>query len=160
MREDAVITAVGKEALPIVEYLKGRKNISDFKVAEKTNMRIQKARNLLYQMHAHNIVNYIKKKDDSKGWYISYFTLNDSGTKDLIEKQKAHSLEKYKDRLRFESDEAISFLCPQFCSRLTMDEATEFNFHCPECGTLLNQQDNTKTIEFLKNKISEIEIAG
>lgn len=158
--ENAVLQAVGKEALPIVEYLKGRKNISDFKIADKTNMRVQKARNLLYQLHANNIVKYVRKKDDKKGWYISYFTINDKGTKDLIKKQKAESLERYKSRLKFESEEGVFFICPNFCSRLTLDEAAEINFHCAECGSLLNQQDNSKTIEFLKSKIDEIEIAG
>ncbi len=158
MREEAVITAVGKEALPIVEYLDCRRNISDFKIAEKTDLTVQKARNLLYQLHEHNIVKYIRRKDDKKGWYISYFTLNKKGIKNLIKKQKEQNLEKYKDRLEFETEEGVFFICPNFCSRLTLNEAAELNFHCAECGSLLNQQDNSKTIEFLKSTIEEIEV--
>ena len=30
---------------------------------------------------------------------------------------------------------------------------------CPECGELLNQQDNAKTIENLREKIKEMESA-
>jgi transcription initiation factor IIE alpha subunit len=40
---------------------------------------------------------------------------------------------------------------------LDFDQATEFEFKCPECGTLLQQQENVRTIEHLKEKIQELE---
>jgi len=158
--ENAVLQAVGKEALPIVEYLKERRNISDFKIAEKTGLRIQKARNLLYQLHANNIVKYVKRKDEAKGWYISYFSFDKKGTKLLIERQRKQNLEKYQDRLKVEDNGNLFFMCPNYCVRLNMDGSAEYNYHCPECGSLLNQQDNSKTVEFLKNKIHELETTG
>ena len=160
MIKDAVIEAVGKEALPIVEYLKNRRNISDFKIAEKTDMRIQRVRSLLYQLHANNVVSYIRKKDVVKGWYISYFTFNKKGTKDLIEKLRKQNIEKYKQRLEVEENGNLFFICPNLCVRLNLDNSTEFEFHCPECGTLLKQQDNERTIVHIKEKIRELEVAG
>lgn len=158
--QEAVIQAVGKDAMPILEYLKNRRNISDFKIAEKTNMRIQKVRNLLYRLHANNIVRYIRRKDVQKGWYISYFTFDAKGTKDLIQRQRKQNLAKYKDRLEVEQDGNLFFICPNFCVRLNLDNSVEYDFHCPECGILLNQQDNAKTIEFIKERIRELEVAG
>lgn len=158
--QEAVIEAVGKDALPIVEYLKNRRNISDFKIAEKTNMRIQKVRNLLYQLYANGVVSYIRRKDAVKGWYISYFSFNPKGTKHLIEKLRNKNLKKYKERLEVEENGDLFFICPNMCVRLNLDNSAEFEFHCPECGSLMKQQDNTKTIKYIKERIRELEVAG
>ena len=158
--QNAVIEAVGKEALPIVEYLKKRRNISDFKIAEKTNMSVQKARNLLYRLYANGIVSYIRRKDPVKGWYISYFTFNKKGTKYLIKRLRKQNLEKYKERLEIEENGNLFFICPNLCVRLNLDNSADFEFHCPECGDLLKQQDNRKTIKYIKERIRELEVAS
>ncbi len=156
----AVEEAVGKDALPIVEYLKEHRNISDFKIAEKTNMRIQRVRNLLYQLYDNGVVSYIKRKDSVKGWYISYFSFNPEGTKYLVERLRKQNIKKYRERLEVEENGDLFFICPNFCVRLNLDNSAEFEFHCPECGNLLKQQDNKKTINYIKEKIRELEVAG
>ena len=42
------------------------------------------------------------------------------------------------------------------CSRLIFEKAFEVDFKCQECGELMNHQDNTRTIEFLKNKLENM----
>jgi transcription initiation factor TFIIE subunit alpha len=152
--------AIGKDAIQIVDYLKDRKNISDFKIAEGTQMNIQLVRNLLYQLNALNMVTYIRKKDRLKGWYISYFTFNKRAVKDVIERMRKEKIEKFEERLKNEEEGMLFFICPNLCVRLDIDSAMRYDFHCPECGTLLTQQDNHKTKEHLKMKIKELEIAG
>lgn len=151
---------VGKDAINIVDYLKDKKNISDFRIAEGTSMNIQLVRNLLYQLHSYNMVTYIRKKDRQKGWYISYFTFNKRAIKDVMEKLRRDKLERFKERLKSEEEGMLFFICPNLCSRLDMISALHYDFHCPECGSLLNQQDNEKTKVHLKQKIKELEIAG
>jgi transcription initiation factor TFIIE subunit alpha len=158
--EKVVEEAVGKDALSIVTYLKERKNISDFKIAENTEMNIQLVRNLLYQLQSLNMVTYIRKKDRIKGWYISYFTFNKKAIKDVIEKMRKDQLEKYEERLKNEEQGILFFICPNLCIRRDMNEALKFDFHCPECGTLLTQQDNAKTKDHIKQKIKELQVAG
>lgn len=48
-------------------------------------------------------------------------------------------------------------MCSNACTRLDFESATNFEFKCPECGSLLNQQENLKTIEYLKSQIKELE---
>ena len=40
---------------------------------------------------------------------------------------------------------------------MDFEKATDFNFKCPECGELMNQLDNTRTIDFLKDQIMKLE---
>ncbi|MEA2036904.1 MAG: transcription factor, partial [Nanoarchaeota archaeon] len=49
------------------------------------------------------------------------------------------------------------FICSQACVRLDFEQATEFEFKCPECGILLHQQDNVRTIDHIKERIKELE---
>ena len=156
---ETVKEVVGEDSLKVVEYLKDKKNISDFKIAEKTESDIHEIRNILYRLFNHNLATYYRKKDRQKGWYISYWTFNKKRIKDLVKQLTVSKSKKYKDRL-FEEEENIGnfFLCPNACVRVGFEKATDFEFRCPECGKLLNQQDNTKTIGFLKQKIKELEL--
>ncbi len=154
---EIVEQVAGKEAVPIVDYLRDRKNISDFKISEVTNLHMQRVRNILYILHEHNIVHYIRKKDRQKGWYISFFTLNKKGIKELADKLKKEQIDKLKQRLVHENSTDLFYMCGNLCVRMNFDDSVDFNFRCPECGELLKQQDNKKTIEHIKNKIKEIE---
>jgi transcription initiation factor TFIIE subunit alpha len=151
---------VGEDVLPLVKFLRNRKNISEFKIAEKINVEVNQTRNMLYRLHDHNLVTYQRKKDRIKGWYISYWTFNPKRMKQLIGQLKKAKLVSLKEKLKKEEDNQNSYcICPNICVRLDFDQAADFEFKCPECGNLLVQQDNTKTIDNLKEKIKVLEAA-
>ena len=156
MISDVVTELVGEDAVQIVEFIKDKENISEFKIAEKIKVDMQELRNILYRLHNHNLVSYYRKKDRQKGWYISYFSFNKNIIKDLYVKILKDKLSKYKSRLDKEN-QSDYFICPSLCARLDFHQASEMEFKCPECGKILQQQDNQKTIDLLKKKIQEIE---
>ena len=148
----------GEKGISIIKYLKSRKNVSEFIIADKVKLDMQTTRNVLYTLNSHNVATYIRRKDRKKGWYISYWTFNRKRVKDLIGKLKREKITKLRDRLKKEeSNKGNFFICSQACARLDFEQATEFEFKCPECGNLLNQQDNEKTIENIKGRIEELE---
>jgi len=158
---DTVKEVVGEDSLKVVEFLKDKKNISDFKIAEKVKADIHEIRNILYRLYNHNLVTYYRKKDRQKGWYISYWTFNKKRIKDLMKNLHYSKIEKFTERLQVEeANRGNFFLCPNACVRVNFDKATDFEFKCPECGVVLNNQDNDKTIEFLRNKLIEIEASN
>ncbi|HLC64664.1 MAG TPA: hypothetical protein VJI46_00905 [Candidatus Nanoarchaeia archaeon] len=148
----------GEEGIKIVEFLKNRKNISEFVIAEKTKLDMQRTRNVLYTLNNFNIAAYIRRKDRKKGWYISYWTFNRKRVKDVIEKIRTQKLEMLKDRLKREEENVNNFyICDNACSRLDFDQASEYEFKCPECGHLLALQPNDKTIINIRERIRELE---
>jgi transcription initiation factor TFIIE subunit alpha len=158
---DTVKEVVGEDSLKVVEFLKDKKNISDFKIAEKTNTDIHQIRNILYRLYNHNLVSYYRKKDRQKGWYISYWTFNKKRIKDLMSNVKRDKYAKFQERLKVEEANRNNFyMCPNACIRTDFHRATEYDFRCPECGTILNNQNNDKTIDFLKTQIKEMKIAN
>jgi transcription initiation factor TFIIE subunit alpha len=155
---NAMLELVGEDAIPIVNFLKNRKDISEFIVSEKTKTEIHLVRNILYRMESLNLAKYKRRKNKEKGYYISYWTLNLKRIKDLLKKLEKDKLEKLKERLeKEETNKNNFFICSKMCARLDFEQATNFGFRCPECGSLLQQQDNSKTIEHLREKIGEIE---
>ena len=153
-----VSVVIGQDAVPIVQYLKGKKNISEFKIAESIKSEVNSVRKMLYAMQTSNLVSYYRKKDRQKGWYISYWTLNDPGFDHLAVATKKQRLQQLRERLhKEETNEGLFYICPKLDVRLEFDKAAEINFKCPECGETLQHQDNAKTIEQLRVKIGEIE---
>jgi len=158
---DTVKEVVGEDSLKVVEFLKDKKNISDFKIAEKTNTDIHQIRNILYRLYNHNLVSYYRKKDRQKGWYISYWTFNKKRIKDLMSTVRREKYERFSERLQVEEANRDNFyLCPNACTRINFDIATEHDFRCPECGTILNHQSNGKTIDFLKTQIKQMKMTN
>jgi len=108
-----------------------------------------------------NLATYKRKKDSKKGYYISYWTFNPKRVKDLVIELKREKLDKLKERLiKEEANKNCFFICQNTCVRLDFDHSTELGFRCPECGSLLMQQDNTRTIDYLKERIKEMEAAA
>ena len=162
---ETVTEYVGEEAVPILEYLKGKENVSEFIIAEDLEFDIHQVRRDLYRLHDNNLVTYNRKKDRQKGWYISYWTFNSARIKELIKRMKTFKLDKLKDRLiKEDSNKNCFFMCSSACTRLDFDQASDFEYKCPECGSLLNQQDNSKTINNIKEQVKiltkELKIIG
>ncbi|HIJ01410.1 TPA: hypothetical protein HA363_02055, partial [Candidatus Woesearchaeota archaeon] len=146
---------VAEEAIQIVLYLIGKTKVSEFTVANDLDMEIHKARNLLYRLYEQNILSFIRKKDKIKGWYICYWDFNEKSIPFLSIKIKQQKLAKLQDRLEKESNSTF-YMCKSACTRMDFERAMEFNFKCPECGELMDEQNNARTLEFLKEKIKEL----
>ena len=144
------------EAQDIIFYLRGKSNISEFIIAEELDLEIHRTRNLLYKLLDKNLVSFKRKKDKIKGWYICYWDFNESAVAHLEEKLRLNTIAKLRERLDKE-DGGFFYMCRFAHTRMGFDEAFEYDYKCPECGELMNQQDNTRTIEFLKGRIDELE---
>ena len=156
--EGVVKELVSDEGIPIVLYLIGKTKVSEFVIANDLNIEIHKARNLLYKLLEHNILYFHRKKDKIKGWYICYWDFNEKIIPFLDEKIKSQKLIKLRERLEKENG-ATFYMCKNACTRMDFEKSMEFNFKCPECGNLMDEQNNQRTVEFLKEKIKELETA-
>ena len=154
--DDVVSQLIGDDVLPLVKALKNKTNVSEFKLASSIRKEINMTRNMLYRLYDHNLVSFNRKKDKKKGWYIYYWTLNLKRAKYLVGELKKRKLEKLHERLTREQGTQF-FSCPTNCIRLSFEQATDFEYKCPECGQLLNQEDNKKKIEEIKKEILTLE---
>jgi len=147
---------LGETASNVALYLKGREHTSEFKVAEEMGMDIHTARTLLYNLFDHNVVRFDRKKDRKKGWYVTYWDMMEDNIKNLYNKMQKEKMDKLKGRLEKEEGNQF-YMCANACTRMDFDKAMEFNFKCPECGELMNHMDNSRTIQFIHEKIEDLQ---
>lgn len=147
---------VGVHAMPIITFLKGKEKISEFIIAEELEIEINEARNILYKLLEHNLVRFLRKKDRIKGWYICYWDFNDHMVPHLKHKILMGKVEKLQSRLAAEEG-AQYYICRSACTRLTFEDAMDQQFKCQECGSILQEQDNARTKEFLTERIAEVQ---
>jgi len=154
--ERAVSEAVGDDVLPLIKNLRNKKNVSEFKIAESISKQINETRNMLYRLYHENLVSFIRKKDKKKGWYIYYWTFNVKRIKYLTSGLKKKRLTRLKEHVKREKGNYF-YSCKNRCVRLDFEKATDFEFKCPECGLLMDQDDNTTQIVELENEIKRLE---
>jgi len=154
--EWVVKEVAGEDVVPLVNSLKNKKNISEFKIADDIKREINLTRNMLYRLYHANLVSFIRRKDKKKGWYIYYWTFNLKRVIYLAQSLKKQRLESLKERLKRERENYF-YSCVNKCIRLDFDRSTGFNFKCPECGELMTLEDNKRTIEEIEKEIGNIE---
>ncbi|MBT4433897.1 hypothetical protein HOD05_01635 [Candidatus Woesearchaeota archaeon] len=153
--EEILIQIIGSEGLPLIQNLIGQENVSEFDLATKIKYDIKVVRRLLYTLYNHNLVAFTRKKDKQKGWYIYYWTLLPNSIRYSYFKRKKELLERLKERL-IEEQQELFFVCPNDCVRLNFDQSMDFEFHCPECGELINQDNGKERILMLEKKIKNL----
>ncbi len=154
--EEILVAILGPEGLPLVKEMIGRSNVSEFDLATKTKKDIKIIRKMLYILHNYNLVGFTRKKDKQKGWYIYYWTLLPESIRFNYYKMKRDLLERLKIQLENENKE-LFFVCPNECVRLNFDQSMDFEFHCPECGELINQDNSKERMDKLQEKIAGLE---
>jgi len=154
--EEIFIGILGEDGLSLVKYLYDQSNVSEFDLAKRSKKDIKVVRKMLYFLYNHNLVGFTRKKDKIKGWYIYYWTLSPENIRFAYFKKRRELLLKLQQRLEEETKE-IFYTCSRKCVRLNFDQGMDFEFHCPECGELINQDSGSDKILALKKEISEIE---
>jgi transcription initiation factor TFIIE subunit alpha len=154
--EDVVKSVAGEDVLPLVKLLKNKKNVSEFKLAEFLKIEINVVRNMLYRLYHQNLVSFIRRKDKKKGWYIYYWTFRIKQIKHLATNLKKEKLERLNDRLAREKESSF-FVCPTGCMRLDFEQAVGFEFKCPECAAIMQQESNDEKIKAILAEIKALE---
>ena len=154
--EEILKDILGEEGIPLVRQLIGKENVSEFDLATKTREDIKLVRKMLYILYNYNLVKFTRKKDKQKGWYIYYWTLLPDSIRFNYFKMKKALLERLKQQLEIEERE-LFFICPNDCVRLNFDQSMDFEFHCPECGELINQDEKKKRLSQLQRDVANTE---
>lgn len=153
---DITYEIVGEEASQVVEYLYSNPGASEFDISEEIGFAVSQIRSLLYELKAKNLIDYDRRKDKEKGWYLYYWKVVAQNFETVYKNEKQKKLDQFKDRLESE-ETSIFYICPNFCKRLSFEDSLENNFTCPVCGSLMNEENKGRKIEMLKRNIKEHE---
>lgn len=153
---DITIELVGEDAAQVIEYLYSHPGASEFDVSEGIGFAVSQIRSILYELKAKNLIDYTRRKDKEKGWYLYYWRVLPENFETVYKNEKEKKLQQFKERLEKEEN-SVYYICPNFCKRLNFEDALEYNFTCPVCGSLMNEENKDRKIEMLKRNIKEHE---
>src|SRR3989344_1811513 len=154
--DDFISEVIGKDVLNLLQYLRKKQNVSEFKLAEKLSLTVNQTRNMLYRLYSHSLVDFTRKKDKKKGWYIYYWDFYPDRALNSALAHKNKRLDVLKNLLKKE-ETGQYFSCPENDVRFLLEQAIEHGFKCPECDKVLVQENNTRKIQSLTRTIDELE---
>jgi transcription initiation factor TFIIE subunit alpha len=152
-----IAEALGEEeAVKLIEILKVSDEITDDEIANKTGVRLNSVRKILYKLYDHSLVSLRRTRDPKTGWFIFHWKLQPDQLEGFILSQKRRVLEKLNIRLEYEKNHDFYYCHTPGCKRIPFEEAVELVFKCPTCSQPLMHYENDKIIQVLTKKIDQL----
>ena len=146
----------GETGILMYHELKDKENVDELILVEKLEIPLNRLRHILYIWDSHNLLSSNRKKDRKKGWYIYFWTFLADHAKEAVVKSFEQQVIVLKQRLHREEGNQF-YICPNKCTRATIENAMEETFLCPECGSVLTPEDNMKSISTMQRAIARLE---
>jgi transcription initiation factor TFIIE subunit alpha len=141
------------EAVTLIAHLKGVDEITDDEIANKTGIRLNSVRKILYKLYDHSLVSLRRTRDPKTGWFIFHWKLQPDQLEGFILSQKRRVLEKLNVRLDYEKNHDFYYCGSPECKRVPFEEAVELVFHCANCSKPLVHFANEKMVVELSGKV-------
>lgn len=154
--KELVTELSGPENEIIVDILFNKKDVNEFLIAKKMNLTINQVRNILYKLSAQGLVSFIRKKDNRKGWYIYYWTLDTLKCMLKIEEKLRKDIEELKGKLN-EREMDRFYICKPCNIEVREEVALENSYTCEECAETYTLVDNTNYVRDIKGRITRKE---
>ena len=152
-----VAEALGEEeAVKLIEILKNSDETTDDEIANKTGIRLNSVRKILYKLYDHSLVSLRRTRDPKTGWFIFHWKLQPDQLEGFILSQKRRVLEKLDIRLEYEKNHDFFYCHTPGCRRIPFEEAVELVFRCPTCGKPLVHYENDKIVQSLTQKVEQL----
>nr|WP_288267162.1 transcription factor E [uncultured Methanobrevibacter sp.] len=151
---DNIRETVEETIIPIINALDEGIE-TDEEIAEKTGIKLNIVRKILYKLYDLKIANYKRSKDPETQWFTYSWKFDKEELINQINKESESELKALNDRLAYEENNMF-FICPEGHVRYNFDEASDEEFLCV-CGEELQFQDNSDIIDQLKENIKMVE---
>ncbi len=151
---DNIRETVEETIIPIINALDEGIE-TDEEIAEKTGIKLNIVRKILYKLYDLKIANYKRSKDPETQWFTYSWKFDKEELINQINKESESELNALNERLDYEENNMF-FICPEGHVRYNFDEASDEEFLCV-CGEELQFQDNSDMIDQLKENIKMVE---
>jgi len=152
-----VARALGEDdAVTLVDILKDAGEITDDEIANKTSIRLNSIRKILYKLYDHSLVGLRRTRDPKTGWFIFHWRLQPDQLEGFILSQKRQVFEKLDLRLAYEKNHDFFYCYTPGCKRVPFEDAIELVFKCPTCGKPLMHYANERMLNALSKRVEQL----
>lgn len=148
---------VGEEGLKVAKKLPSKEYESEYDIAEKLKININKLRSILYKLYSQNLVAYYKTRDKEKGWFIYHWKFFPKKLIEQVIKTKQKELEKTEKEVETGNER---YFCERCEEDFTFQQAFNNNFACSTCNSpleLKKVRGHKTLIKKIKKEIKELE---
>ena len=129
---------------------------TDEEIAEKTGIKLNIVRKVLYKLYDEGLASYKRDKDKETQWYTYDWEFKVDELQKLKLKRCNTELKELNERLDYEENNMF-FICPSGHYRLDFEDSSSVEFIFPQCVAELEFDDNKDVIDELKDHIEFIE---
>ncbi|MDY6958397.1 MAG: transcription factor E [Halobacteriota archaeon] len=129
--------------------------ITDEKISEITDIKLNSVRKTLYTLYENRMAGYRRERDNNTGWLTYLWKIDFNNIDDILKTEIEKLITNLEKRLEFER-ENLFYVCRSGCGRFIFDLAAEESFKCPFCDAPLDHFDNMITVETIERKIAQI----
>lgn len=153
--KEIVSSIVGNSASKIVDLLYEKSNVNEFLISKKLALTINQTRNILYKLSDEGLVSFVRKKDNKKGgWYTYFWTLNSGKSLLKFKENLVKSIEGLNSKVSLRQNGRYYF-CVNCRNEFDEENALLNDYSCPECGEALQLKDNSQEIDAMKKEIAK-----
>jgi transcription initiation factor TFIIE subunit alpha len=145
-----------QDAIHVIHVLNGSGETTDEEIANKTGIRLNFVRKILYKLYDRSLVALRRTRDEKTGWFVFHWKFQPDQLEGFILNQKRRVLEKLQIRLDFEKTHDFYYCGSPKCQPIPFEEAVEFVFRCPSCGSSLMHFNNSDFIKALDTKVEQL----
>lgn len=148
----------------LIRVLMEKRKMSEFKLSEVIGIKVNKIRSILYKLQSKKIVEFSKRRDKRKGWYIYTWELKPRNIVLAVIKDLKSDIDILEKKYHVRQEGKEFFSCNECGIQTNMLKALETNYLCPYCESPMKvvdvegiKKDIVGEIDKIKDKINSIE---
>ncbi len=129
--------------------------VTDEELAEELGLELNDVRRALFILYENDLASYRRLRDEDSGWLTYLWTFEYGKIPEQLESEMERLLAGLEERRDYEMANEF-YLCEECGIRFEFDEAMEFGFQCPDCGSSLDAMENTRLIDAMDERVEEL----
>ncbi|EMA47689.1 transcription factor TFIIE subunit alpha [Halococcus morrhuae DSM 1307] len=129
--------------------------VTDEELAEELDLELNDVRRALFILYENDLADYRRLRDEDSGWLTYLWTLEYGSIPENLRDEMHRLLDALEERREYERNHEF-FLCEVDSIRFEFEEAMEFDFECPQCGSELDALDNDHLVTAMDDRIDEL----
>jgi transcription initiation factor TFIIE subunit alpha len=129
--------------------------VTDEELAEDLDLELNDVRRALFILYENDLADYRRLRDEDSGWLTYLWTLEYDSIPENLREEMHRLLDALEDRREYERNHEF-FLCEVDSIRFEFEEAMEFGFECPQCGSDLEALDNDHLVRAMDERIDDL----
>ncbi len=125
--------------------------VTDEELAQRLDMELNDVRRALFILYENDLASYRRVRDEDSGWLTYLWTFEYESIPQNLEEEMNRLYEALDERQDYEAQNEF-YLCEVCSIRFEFEEAMEFGFECPECGSPVEAMDNDRLINAIDER--------